>query len=79
MTFQQASEGAVKPPRPDPACPKCLGAGTYPDPPLAQQEREAREGRRRWACKVPCDCYAPHDPDPHHHYDVVINGQPCNF
>lgn len=61
MTFQEASEGAVKPPRPDPACPKCLGAGQYPNPSLAQQEREAREGKRRWMTRVPCDCYRRED------------------
>lgn len=47
----------VPPKTPDPDCPKCKGEGTYDDPPLAVQEQEAREGKRTFMCKRPCDCY----------------------
>lgn len=75
MTFQDASRGAAVPPAPNPDCPRCKGSGAYPDPPLAVQEREASEGKRRWVARKPCDCFA----DPQGHYPLVIDGRPVNL
>lgn len=41
---------------PAPTCPRCGGRGSYIDPPLAQQEREKSEGKRRWIIRKVCSC-----------------------
>lgn len=44
-------------PKPNPACRKCQGSGTVYDPPLEQQEREIKTGKRSWHTRKSCDCF----------------------